>query len=346
MKVRTVRAAISVSVVMPAYNAAAWLPKSIPKVADALQHAQIIHAEIIIVDDGSSDDTGIVARNLKTPYPVKVISQINSGRFLARQVGVTQAAYDFILFIDTRIYITPLALKFIVDEMKRKPDRTVWTSHVYLDKSSNVYARFWDALTMLAWRRYFSKPRDCSYGLKDFDHYPKGTTCFFVPKALIQKANNWFITKTKDLKTSNDDTLLIRQIAERTNININPAFSCTYHARSNIRQYCRHVFHRGKVFVDGFLRRDGNRFFWPLIIFLLLSIFVPAACIIYPSVILPLLFVAAIAWILELPISLVLGIGYKDAWALFMLTPLFAVVYGAGIWAAFYRLHLRPTAQR
>lgn len=61
-----------------------------------------------------------------------------------------------------------------------------------------MYARFWEAITFVAWRRYFANPRDMSYGIKDFDMYPKGTTCFFVPKTVIEDANSWF---EKILKT-------------------------------------------------------------------------------------------------------------------------------------------------
>ena len=95
----------SLSVVIPAYNAAPWLPRSVPKVAEAIKAAGIRQAEIIIVDDGSTDNTADVARSLKLDYPVKVISQKNSGRFLARHVGLVAAKYDYVLFIDTRVFI-------------------------------------------------------------------------------------------------------------------------------------------------------------------------------------------------------------------------------------------------
>ena len=193
MKPSTSKKTATISVVIPSYNGAAWLPKSIPKTDEALKRAGIKEAEILVVDDGSTDNTAEVVKGIKTSYPLRVVSQKNSGRFLARKLGVEKAKYPYILFIDTRIYIGPDALKFVIDEMARNPERKVWTSHVYLDKEANIYARFWDAITSLAWRRYFSNPRDYSYGLEEFDYFPKGTTCFFVPKEIIQEANNWFL---------------------------------------------------------------------------------------------------------------------------------------------------------
>lgn len=325
---------------MPAYNAEPWLQKTVPRIELALKNAGVQRAELIIVNDGSTDNTAEGAAELKPQYPLKVITQKNSGRFIARDTGTKAAKYDNILFIDTRVYIDSKSLKYVFERIAQDCSRRVWTAHVYLEKNGNIYARFWDAIVYIAWRKYFSNPRDYSYGIKEFDYYPKGTTCFFVPKDIISEANAWFRKHTKDLKTSNDDTLLIRHIAESHLINISPEYSCTYHARGNLRQYVKHVYHRGKVFVDGFLRRDGNRFFWPLVAFLILSVVAPTLLILNLSLLLPVIVVCVLLWLTELLVCLLLGMPAKDAWSLFILSPLFAVVYGAGIWRAYYKLHV------
>lgn len=332
---------ITLSVVIPAYNAADWLPKSVPRVAQAIKRAAVEKAEIIIVDDGSSDETAAVAEELKLDYPIRVISQSNAGRFIARKIGVEAAQYDYVLLIDTRIYIGEDSLKYITDRLSEKNDTLIWTSHVIIDKNSNPYARFWEALTFIAWRKYFANPRDLSYGIKDFDHYPKGTTCFFVPKSVVVEANDWFETQTKNSKASNDDTLLIRRMAETHNINLSPHFYCTYHARTNLKQFCKHANHRGKVFVDGFLRLDGNRFFWPLVAFLALSVAVPLYLIFFPKYLVFAAIALVGAWFFELLVALLLRVPGRDALSLFLLTPIFAVVYGAGIWTAVFDIYVR-----
>jgi len=337
---------ISLSAVIPAYNAADWLPRSVPKLADAMKKAGIKTAEIIIVDDGSADDTSKVAKSLNVGYPVRVIKQPNSGRFIARRTGTAAAKYPYILFIDTRIFIAPNSLKYLTSRLDRPADRLVWTSHVNIDKNGNIYARFWEAVTFLAWRKYFANPRECSYGIKDFDHYPKGTTCFFTPKEVIEKANSWFEHSTKSAKASNDDTLLIRRIAEDHNINLSPRFSCTYHARTSLKQYIRHANFRGKVFVDGFLRRDGNRFFWPLLLFLALSLAIPIYLIFSPKHIPLAAAVLAAVWLGLLIFALLLRVPRKDALSLFILSPLFLVVYGLGIWSAFLDIYVFRKAKQ
>lgn len=330
----------AISVVVPSYNAALWLPKTIPKINSALELSGVKKAEIIVIDDGSTDNTQEIIQKINTTFPIKYYSFENGGRFLARERGVEKAKYDYILFIDTRIYIAPKGLQFIVSEQAKNHERVVWTSHVHLDKSGNIYARFWEAVTFVAWRKYFRKPRDLSYGIKNFDAYPKGTTCFFTPKSVIKEANDWFKLHTKNVEFSNDDTLLIRKIAETHNININPKFSCVYHARTNLKNFTKHVHHRGRVFVDGFLRRDGNALFYPLILFLVITGLAPFLVLLEPSLLLWFIVLFFAVWILFPFVFLAIGVYWRDALSFFILSPIFLVSYGLGIWRAFIKIYV------
>jgi glycosyltransferase involved in cell wall biosynthesis len=331
-----------ISVIIPAYNAAAWLEPTVGHIEVALREASIAprDAEIIIVNDGSTDETPGAARALSCAYPINVVNQPNSGRFLARKAGLLASRKDNILFIDSRVFLHPSSLAFVRQQQAEDPSKVVWNGHVIVEKRGNVIARFGDAITFIGWRRYFAHPRTCSYGLEDFDHYPKGTTCFLAPKSILLSAAQEFERQTHDIKSSSDDTHLIRIIARDYRINLSPGFSCTYHARSRFSQFIQHSNHRGHVFVDGFLR-PGNRFFIPLILFLVISALLlvgaVAAIIFYPLALLVALGAGVGVWLLEFVVALVLGVGAKDAASLFALTPLFAACYGIGIWQAVIR---------
>ncbi len=332
----------SLSVVIPTYNGASWLPETINKVCEAVNVAGIHDYEILVVNDGSTDETELTINKLinESKLPIKLITQNNGGRFVARQTGANEASFNFILFVDTRVFIGRNALKYVVEKHAEDPSRNVWCAHVKSKSAGNIYARFWEAIAYIAWRKYFSDPRDISYGIEGFDDYPKGTTCFFIKKETIIKANDWFLKNTKNLKTSNDDTLLIRHIAEDHSINISPEYWCLYHARSSMKQYLKHVYHRGKVFVDGFLRNDGNRFYYPLIGFLLLSVGISILILIKPTILLPLLLVGFIGWVVELVCIILLRVPLKDGLSLFILSPVFGIFYGAGIWQAFLEINI------
>lgn len=325
------------SVVIPAYNAEQWLESTVRKTVDALEEARIINYEIIIVDDGSHDATNHVAVSLKSKFDhVALISQKNSGRFIARKRGVDSAQYDRILFVDTRTWIDKNALKFINDQIKTHPERKIWNAHINVAKKGNIIARFGDAITCIGWRRYFKNPRLMSYGLSDFDYYPKGTGLFNVPTEIIKEAINWFETITTDIKNSSDDTLLIRHIAEQNKIWLSPQYNGTYFSRTTLLAFIKHTYYRGQFFVDGFLRK-GTRFYYPLICFLIVSVLSVVGLILFPHLILAVIYIALGVWLVELLVAITLGINLQDALALFVLTPLFTVMYGLGIWRAVIR---------
>ncbi len=331
---------MEVTAVIPTYNGASWLPKSIPKVDEALSTAGLVDAEILIINDGSTDNTLDVIKDIKTRHPLRVVSQQNEGRFVARKRGTLEAKYDHLLFVDTRVFIGKKSLKYVLEHYDKENNKVVWNSHVRVEKKGNLYARFWDAIAFVAWRGYFKNPRDISYGIIDFDKFPKGTTCFFIPKEVMKSANEWFEanTYTKDLKKSNDDTLLIRHIARSNNINLSPNFWCLYNARPNFQQFVKHVYHRGQVFVDGFLRNDGNIFFIPLLLFLMISVSIPFVVVLAPSAIIYILYTLLGLWMLEFVALLAIGVDRKDAASMFCLTPIFSVFYAMGIWRATARL--------
>jgi hypothetical protein len=106
-------------------------------------------------------------------------------------------------------------------------------------------------------------PATTSFGLEDFDYYPKGTTALIAPTGLIRDAIAAFRPTVTDWRKVNDDTALLRYAAERTRINISPQYACTYNARTNLKAFLHHANHRGSVLIDGYLRK-GTRLNIPI----------------------------------------------------------------------------------
>jgi glycosyltransferase involved in cell wall biosynthesis len=84
-----------VSVVIPAYNSIAYLPETI---ASVLQQT-FTDFEILIVDDGSTDQT-VAWANQITDSRVQVIPQPNQGVSVARNTGILHAQGDYVAFLD------------------------------------------------------------------------------------------------------------------------------------------------------------------------------------------------------------------------------------------------------
>src|SRR5690348_7487825 len=92
----------SLSIVIPVFNEEEWITRSVTAIVAAARHAEW-PAEIIIVDDGSTDATPAALARLADDLGVVVISQANQGRFAARRAGVAKASGDVLMLVDSRI---------------------------------------------------------------------------------------------------------------------------------------------------------------------------------------------------------------------------------------------------
>ncbi|HKE56816.1 MAG TPA: dolichyl-phosphate beta-glucosyltransferase [Pyrinomonadaceae bacterium] len=93
----------SLSIVIPAYNEASRLQRTLYTVVDYL-HQNTVDAEIIVVDDGSADDTAALARTAlehAAPLRTSVISyKSNLGKGRAVRLGLLAARAEVALFSD------------------------------------------------------------------------------------------------------------------------------------------------------------------------------------------------------------------------------------------------------
>jgi glycosyltransferase involved in cell wall biosynthesis len=313
------------SVVMPVFNEGAHLPATIDALLAAVEQSGLA-TELVVVDDGSTDDSGDVAvRAVDGRVPSRVLGQPNSGRLAARRRGVCDASGELVLLLDGRVRIEPDALRFVGSRVA--VGERVWTSHVHVD-SESVLGDFWSLLAELAWRDYFDDPRTTSFGIEDFDLYPKGTTCFLAPRELLVEAFADFRSRYSDERHANDDTPVLRYLAAREDIHVSPHFACRYSPRESLGSFFRHSIHRGVVFLDGHGRSDSRYFkaalgFYPVTAALL-------ALSVRKPVVLP---AAAAACSLG---AALLGLrarrSRREVRALALVTPVYAVGHALGMW--------------
>ncbi len=91
-----------VSVVIPCYNYALYLPDAIRSVVAQTRPVE----EVIVVDDGSTDATAAVARQWEHAGVVYV-RQENAGPSVARNTGAGRASGDYIIFLDADDLLAP-----------------------------------------------------------------------------------------------------------------------------------------------------------------------------------------------------------------------------------------------
>lgn len=101
--------ATTISIVIPVYNQAEYLPSAIESALE-----QTVPCEIIVVNDGSTDGSLEIAKR----FPVKVVNQINKGLSSARNTGIMNATGDYVLFLDADDMLLDACVERIISTIK------------------------------------------------------------------------------------------------------------------------------------------------------------------------------------------------------------------------------------
>jgi len=129
------------SVIIPVYNE----EKVIVDCLESLGNQTYENFEIIIVDDGSTDKTLQITRNIKKLVPqVKVFRQKHKGAGAARNLGASRAKGEILVFVDADMTFDKDFLKKLTKPIGK--DRVIGTfsKEEYLANKSNVWARCWN----------------------------------------------------------------------------------------------------------------------------------------------------------------------------------------------------------
>jgi glycosyltransferase involved in cell wall biosynthesis len=107
------------SIIIPVFNVAEYLPKCI----DSILIQSFKDIEIILVNDGSTDNSPKICNDYSNNYSnVNVVHKDNGGASDARNVGINNATGDFILFIDADDYIKKDSLHKINEVLSEQED--------------------------------------------------------------------------------------------------------------------------------------------------------------------------------------------------------------------------------
>ena len=111
-----------ISVIIPAYNTQTLLERCVRSVcAQTYPQSQM---EIIIVDDGSTDGTGILGDRLAAEYAnVICYHEANAGSSAARNLGLSHATGVYVGFVDSDDYVDPRMYEALVEALQRRTAR-------------------------------------------------------------------------------------------------------------------------------------------------------------------------------------------------------------------------------
>jgi len=162
-----------ISVVLPTYNQAKYLPASLEGIASQICR----DFELIVVDDGSSDETPQVLAAWGKRWPFVLIQQENQGLPHALNVGFARAAGDYFTWTSSDNIMLPPMLARLATELDRCPELGMVYSDWYdIDEAGRVVREVrtleYDPVVLLRHnyiRASFMYRRRCRDEIGDYD---------------------------------------------------------------------------------------------------------------------------------------------------------------------------------
>ena len=152
------------SVIIPCYNVADTLQRCVQSVLEQLP----ADAEVILVNDGSTDATGLVAERIGAEnvavrigaenVAVRIFHKSNGGLSDARNYGVAKASGDYLMFVDSDDVLAPSTIPSLLDFMNQYPqvDVAEYPIRVHVGHASEYLQDFPDRIWPSA-REYWLK---------------------------------------------------------------------------------------------------------------------------------------------------------------------------------------------
>ncbi len=116
------------SIVIPVYNVSQYVEKCIRSCYN--QNIPISEYEIIVVNDGSKDDSLSICEKLQKEYvDLKIVSQENRGLSGARNTGLRHATGRYVWFVDSDDWIEVNCLQNIIGYIEKNDPDILWLGH-------------------------------------------------------------------------------------------------------------------------------------------------------------------------------------------------------------------------
>lgn len=125
---------VLISVIVPIYNIVEWLPRCV----ESIRRQTYRNLEIILVDDGSTDNSGAMAEKFALEDKrIRVFHKENGGSSSARNFGISVARGEYLGFVDSDDYIEPQMYERLLAVAVSEGLLMVQTSRDEIDEQGN-----------------------------------------------------------------------------------------------------------------------------------------------------------------------------------------------------------------
>lgn len=127
---------LNISVIIPAYMQASYLTQTL----DSVLQQTYRPAEIIVVDDGSPDETASVCAQYGER--IRYVRKNNAGLSAARNTGILASSGDFLVWLDSDDYFPPEFLEQTADTLSRTEADVTYCDYHHVDKQGCTSQKF------------------------------------------------------------------------------------------------------------------------------------------------------------------------------------------------------------
>ena len=126
---------ITLSIIIPVYNVEQYLEQCLQSITKQITDS----VEIIIINDGSPDNSALIIDNYKNRFTNQIVSvtQKNQGLSATRNNGIDLAKGDYIWFVDSDDWLTDDAISRVLNEIETNQDVDVFSSYLSIYKEAN-----------------------------------------------------------------------------------------------------------------------------------------------------------------------------------------------------------------
>jgi glycosyltransferase involved in cell wall biosynthesis len=206
-----------VSIIIPTYNRAHMIERSIQSVFNQTYQ----YFEIIVIDDGSIDNTKDIISKLIKKYntnsrKIKYYHQYNSGACVARNKGLLLSSGDYIQFLDSDDFIEKNKIKTQLKKIEKENTPCVLCDFQYIDYLGNVIKSVKNDGNI---HEYVSNFRSVSIMTP------------LIKKTSILSSLKW----NPKLRRNQDMDFIFRYFLSIENVSYTPGFFCKYNMHNDNR---------------------------------------------------------------------------------------------------------------
>ena len=130
------------SIVIPIYNTEKYLTQCI----DSLLYQTCKDFQIIMINDGSTDSSGQIAREYADQYPERILylEQPNQGQGTARNYGLRHVTTPYVTFLDSDDWWLPRTAEHIIDCIRKNQPDLIFTCPVVYDTATKAFSEWVD----------------------------------------------------------------------------------------------------------------------------------------------------------------------------------------------------------